>query len=1045
VDVFCLSKFKDTHNLPLCFYSDFIRKQLTCAAERFDKLSSFNAKGTFMADFLIQHLENKAKEHSALTMLVNQWGFDEKLIPKALQTVSSLFPHYSRHDESHSRQILINIERLLGKDGIAQLTATDTWLLLEAAYWHDIGMVVPQKDIENALNHQDFPAYLDQIRNSPHHELHRFTINFNFHNMSQCFAGADTPIEAVDKFRQLMAEWFRRQHAERASKTIENPWTSAGISSPRTELIPARLFKLLGRICHLHGLPFQDILAPNGLPFREAGLAQEDCHPRFVACLLRMGDLLDLDDNRFCPVMQGIAGSQRSCLSKAHEDKHAGMRHLRIDRDRIEVTAECATVEGYLEAFKWFDWLKQEMQNQMSHWRDIAPNRKLGLLPTLGDFEVRLSGEQQILKEGHRPQFSIDGAQAIKLLQGNNLYDSKFACIRELLQNAVDATLLRLWLTHEKTESPETWKTPFSERAQAILKTNNVEVSLEEATADADTPSDKSRWTLKIIDQGTGISREDLSYMLRIGGSQSNAFRQAKIRYMPEWMKPSGAFGIGFQSVYMICDVVKLTTKSAFTNETLEVIMHNPLGEKEGLVILKPLENEVSHPYGTTVELNLYFDKFARTWSLPNDATSIHAHFIREFDPVLDQNFPLEAAHLADKINKFSTNALLPIHGKLTTIEKPASFKLGSDDLAPPPPWRFVEVNGHQLALQYQAHVQANSEIVAAQYRGQTFEQKGLTSDKVLINVNLLSGKAGSWLTADRDKLADSAKKEFHELVLAALEKLVREDLTNFQISNELKPAFSLFLASMATQYGNNWLDLADKLGRAWLDLQIPYDMRTYRELFERDEWFLKVKMYDDKQPSNCDLTIYSHQHGYFFESLIINAWLKQEHQTVQIIEDDNTAILGSPLRYQFKKEPQPSYSQGALAIRLEELAQGNHYNQRFWLDFQDEDGWDAIHIKKGTKLRAYYLFERPVSESKNFVLLPFLFRTKAINGTASPITATPAQLDALCKCVQPYLKTPASLEDIRKTYDRLIDHIDNNIMRPSPHWEVWKTARGID
>lgn len=95
-----------------------------------------------MADLLIRHLNEKGQEHSSLAMLVNQWGFDQQLIPKALQNVGSLFPHYSRHDESHSKQILVNIERLLA-DNLSLLTATDTWLLLEAAYWHDIGMVIP--------------------------------------------------------------------------------------------------------------------------------------------------------------------------------------------------------------------------------------------------------------------------------------------------------------------------------------------------------------------------------------------------------------------------------------------------------------------------------------------------------------------------------------------------------------------------------------------------------------------------------------------------------------------------------------------------------------------------------------------------------------------------------------------------------------------------------------------------------------------------------------------------------------------------------------
>lgn len=56
--------------------------------------------------------------------------------------------------------------------------------------------------------------------------------------MTQCFAGADTPMEAMDKFRQLMSEWFRQQHAGRASEIVQAPWSSAGISSPRTELIP---------------------------------------------------------------------------------------------------------------------------------------------------------------------------------------------------------------------------------------------------------------------------------------------------------------------------------------------------------------------------------------------------------------------------------------------------------------------------------------------------------------------------------------------------------------------------------------------------------------------------------------------------------------------------------------------------------------------------------------------------------------------------------------------------------------------------------------
>jgi len=51
-----------------------------------------------MADFLTAHLKAKGEERPMLATLVNQWGFDVQLIPKALQTVGSMFPHYSRHD-----------------------------------------------------------------------------------------------------------------------------------------------------------------------------------------------------------------------------------------------------------------------------------------------------------------------------------------------------------------------------------------------------------------------------------------------------------------------------------------------------------------------------------------------------------------------------------------------------------------------------------------------------------------------------------------------------------------------------------------------------------------------------------------------------------------------------------------------------------------------------------------------------------------------------------------------------------------------------------
>ncbi|MDP1615512.1 MAG: ATP-binding protein [Methylococcales bacterium] len=855
-----------------------------------------------MADFLIKHLENKAEEHSALKMLVNQWGFDEKLIPKALQTVGNLFPHYSRHDESHSKQILINIECLLGKDNIAKLTATDTWLLLEAAYWHDIGMVVPHKDTQDTLKDTKFQQYLDEIRNNDHHNLNGFCQHFTLDDMSKCFAGTSSPLEAVDKFRELMAEWFRRQHADRAGKIIENPWASAGISSPRTELIPARLFKLLGRICYMHGTPFKYLISPTtGLPFREKGLAQEDCHPRFVACLLRLGDLLDLDDNRFCPVMQKIAGENRPALSKAHEDKHASIRHFELNPERIEITAECETIDGYLEAFKWFDWLKQEMQNQMSRWHEIVPKRDFDPLPTLGNIEISLSGNQQLLNEGQRPQFGLDDKQATKLLS-ENMYSGAYPCIRELLQNAVDATLLKLWLVNQKAHPAESeiWKNPFAKETQKILQASAVNISLQETEADADTPADQSRWLLTVTDQGTGISRDDLSYMLRIGGSQANTFRQQKIKNMPEWMKPSGAFGIGFQSVFLLADKVKLTSKSIFTNEVLEITMHSPTGIQEGLVTLKQLEPDICLSYGTTIEVMFYFLKFPKRYSVPFKE-SITNCILETYDPLLDESLPIEAGQLAEKIQEFAMNAILPITGEFKlpitgefkTITHKKIFPLennlcvdNSDDAAET--WRFLQNDTYQLAFIYQPELSTHSSSSCCFYRGQVFKQDNLSLPNVRVFINLMSGKAGQWLTANREKLSNNAEVEFKKNVLTALEHLVTNDLDK-GISSDLKPVYSFFLQSMAIAYGNKWVELAKRLEGEWLKLNAPKNEQTYQYFFDKDDWKVgdQRQWNKDSPVTGLDLAI-GYDYGYYEKEIIFIEWLKNSNHSIQVIESED-------------------------------------------------------------------------------------------------------------------------------------------------------------
>ncbi|WWW35868.1 hypothetical protein V8017_01860 [Stenotrophomonas rhizophila] len=1006
-----------------------------------------------MADILIAHLRKKSDEHGALKTLASQWDFDSKLIPKALQAVGNLFPHYSRHDESHSRQILVNIERLLG-ESVSLLTGTDTWLILEAAYWHDIGMVVPKQDIAKELHSPDFQEFLANLRQSPQHDLYRFALTFDPLNLAKCFLGADTPTDAVSRFNELIAEWFRRKHPARAEALVREPWSGAGISSPRTELMPARLFRVLGHICQMHGTSFEDLLSANGLPFKEAGMANEDCHPRFVACLLRMGDLLDLDDNRFCPVLQRIAGSDRPAASRAHEDKHQAIRHLRIDRDRIEVTAECQTIPGYLEAFRWFDWLKQEMQNQMAHWQEIAPSRELGLLPTLGNLTVTLSGDLQVLQKGERPQFGIDEKNVIGLLQGSNLYNSAFPCIRELLQNAVDATLLSIWVKDSPRSLEEEWASPGScarLKAASPLKVELVEIA-EPAGEEG-----KVNWLLRITDCGTGISSVDLLHMLRIGGSQRNAARQRLIRAMPEWMKPSGAFGIGFQSAFLLTDCIRVRTKSIFSNETLELEMHSPLGPSEGLVLVRRLNNDVAQAYGTELEIKFCLDRFATRWHIPSSqrtGDSVAAKMVMSMDPLLDDSFAYDAGKIVDEVMAFGKSSLVRVACEFAPLVGEGVSLPGTSVEAGD--WLFLpDAHGHCVEFRYQPQhdqfVAGNSRFL---YRGQPFKCDAVYIPHVRFEINLLSGTAGKWLSANRDQLAPKAADDIRAVVLSALEQAADADIPR---DSEAKrpdcwPAMSVFLNAMALTEGEPWKALAIHTHDAWKD--VPVIGSSIRQCFDKSSWLFGSETDANSDLAGiCDASTGTHQ-GDAVIALALLAWEEEKGGSVQTLSVDDLRvspesehIVGLGRRhselmeaqgrrestiFKFSLDDQPPYSDAAF---VEHLINALHsFNNCRYLVATREKRWHRLRLRKDFEVQARWLMY-PCSNGPSVMLLPHLFSNKEAQ-------VTPSQLERLSLRMQPLLAEEMAVSTIRDLYEDLIKYIDDDLMASSAYVERWRKAR---
>ena len=706
-------------------------------------------------NYIESKLKEKSELHSEGEIYYRQWLLAKQYLPQLLNTISHIFPHYSLHDASHSETILNNIVRIVGKQTIDKLSIVDLWLLLAAAYYHDCGMVLFAEDKERILEFDTgFVNYVEDKQNDLSSPMKEYADLLTVKEGKLYYSDMQLTVKSSEAVRFLLADYVRPKHA---SRSVDLIGATSSLHLPGSP-IPERIIRLLGEICETHTKSSQDVLE---LPRVEcSGCGTEDCHPRYISVLLRLGDLLDMDSNRISDVLLSTLGSI-PLDSLYYNDTNRSITHLQIDEAYVEVKAVCKTYEVYDLMTSWLRWLNEEMTYVVSRWRDIVPDISYGYLPSVGALDVRLEGYDTI--DGKvRPSFQIDTSKAIELLQGAGLYDNPAQCIRELLQNSVDATYLRIYRENPNISSLD----EFVE----LCKSYRIYVAIRKTHTD----DEYSYWDVDISDNGLGMDKNDLGFLCRTGSSGKNKEKQKLVSSMPDWMQPSGIFGIGFQSVFLVTDTVKLSTKKYNSGDAYEMVLNNPSGSSDGSILLKTVHNS-DRAVGTSLAFTI---KESRRIAWSVNSTQVYAMaFINTYDFAKDESLDVRVGKVLDEISMFSDASLIDVHLKFNddshvfTKAKP-KFEF------------YDEETGLQISLgKHASKVFYRNQYLRAFKPGIMF---------LCADVNIMTGKANEILTLSRDNVRDEKVRELREKIALSLSRFLIQNYHEFD--DDLKRYVSMYL-----------------------------------------------------------------------------------------------------------------------------------------------------------------------------------------------------------------------------------------------------------
>lgn len=472
--------------------------------------------------------------------------FIKQATPLLDLVIAGPFKEYTLHNSLHSKKIMHIADNIIDSNTINTLSALELSIIIMSCYLHDLGMCLTETEKGRILQSKSFITFIKS------NTVYYSRLEKKRNDLKNAIEENDKLVIENDIYQlqeAALSSYLRPEHAN--SKRYYELIKLILEESNRKDLFDISGFSFLDElieVCVSHNESSNCLIESKGLykerfP-RKGTICGMRLNLQFCSAILRIIDILDFDRERTPHVLFSAIGVETKKLpgyeiSLKEWNKHLSIHTIIINDDEIVISSDCKfpVIEKCVREFAQI--IEREIRDTIAILKenagDIVSDYKLN---------IPISVRVQIRPIGYTFKdlaIRLNESAIINLLMGDRLYSNSEVALRELLQNSVEACIVRQRIEEKSDYVPL------------------ICVSFDKINND---------YTLIIEDNGIGMDEYILSeYFFKIGNSFYNSedFNLFRESYQLGQYSSISRFGIGFLSVFLIGDVIIVESQSVYS------------------------------------------------------------------------------------------------------------------------------------------------------------------------------------------------------------------------------------------------------------------------------------------------------------------------------------------------------------------------------------------------------------------------------------------------------------------------------------------------